>query len=254
MKLQNFFYKKSILLILFLIFNTISLTWIGYIEYLNISHPIINNLFIFYLYIIFNELWQIMLKVMYHKKKQFTYNILIIKSVISFILLLIVCIGKPIQLTLLLLIYEFYQLLLFRNNWKYIESIYYPITTSIIKGFLFNCILLLSVPFHFSINTLWILLAPIFIFMLNIRIEQQIYQVYSKEKLFNITFLIYNLLLLVVLIFLMFVHIISFIQLLFIIITLVIYFYILKINKLELLQQNLVLSICTTLLIIITSI
>lgn len=250
---NRYFSNTAILVSLYVILTTLSMTWIGYLNHLQQPTPLIKHSVVLFIYILISELWQIMMKFMYHKNKQFTWNIFTIKSIISLILISIISVGSFFKIFILLLIYEIYQLLMYRNEVHYIETIFYPIATGFIKGMLFNLLLMVGTPFVLNFTEFKQVILPISLFFIVGRIEQQLYQTYHRQPTFNWSFISYYLIYFISVMSITFNHSINIWQLLVLLIITIGYFYLIKLDHLNTLQQSNILMIYVLFSILIST-
>ena len=250
MNKKTYFDNTGLLILIYVCLATFSMTWIGYLQNTIQVKPLIQHISLILLYVAFCELWQIMLKFMYHKNKQFAWNIFYLKTIISYVLITILTFQTSFKVFLLLTIYEFYQFLLYRNSLHYIENIFYPLSTGLIKGLLFNILLSISQPYILNNQEIENLIIPIALFLIVGRIEQQLYQVVNKQETFNLTFIIYYLFFFIVLLLSVFTSYINLLQLIITLALTIGYFYLIKLDHLNILQQNTILMLYVALTIL----
>lgn len=164
--MRQFFNRPSVVVPLVLIFNTIAIMWPGFLIHLQQNKPLLSGVWWLALYLIISELWQIMSRQMYTKKKQFTWIVYGVKFILSLLLIFIIACQSRWSIGILLVMYELYQALLYRNRFGYIETPYYPILSGFFKGFIMNMILAIGYPFALTWSNIQPFVMPFFIFMI----------------------------------------------------------------------------------------
>lgn len=164
--MKKFFDKPTFVVPAVLILNTLAIIWPGFLMHLQQNKPLLSGVFWLILYLLLSELWQIMSRRMYVKRKQFTWIVYAIKFLLSALMIFIIACQSRWSVGLLLLMYEFYQALLYRNSFHYLETIYYPILTAFFKGFVINLILAIGFPFVLNWSNIQPFVLPMLVFFI----------------------------------------------------------------------------------------
>lgn len=164
--MKKFFDKPAIVVPLVLVLNTIAIMWPGLLTHIQQNKPLLSGIFWLIAYLLLSELWQIMSRRMYVKRKQFTWIVYGVKLLISLIMIFIIACQSRWSVGVLLLMYELYQSLLYRNSFRYIETIYYPLLTAFFKGFVINIILAIGYPFVLNWGNIQPFVLPMLVFFI----------------------------------------------------------------------------------------
>lgn len=178
MSKNTLFQKPVISMPMIVILNTLAMIWLGLLSYLQQSKSLLSGIFFLIVYIALSELWQLLGRNMYYNKRQFAIGIYIGKLFISLVLILIIACQSRWMIGGLLLMYELYQALLYRNDFNYLSTIYFPILNAFFKGIVINIILSVSVPFTYTWDSLSIYVIPFLTFFM----ASTLYQIMYNEK------------------------------------------------------------------------
>lgn len=162
----NFCNRPIIVVPLVLLFNTAAIMWPGFLIHLQQNKPLLSGVWWLAIYLLLSELWQIMSRQMYVKRRQFTWIVYGVKFALSLVLIFIIACQSRWTVGLLLFLYELYQALLYRNDFNYIETLYYPLLSGFFKGFIMNMILAIGYPFALTWTNIQPFIMPVFIFVI----------------------------------------------------------------------------------------
>lgn len=192
--------KPVVAMPIIILLNTLAMIWVGGVEHFQEKTPLLSGLFFLILYIIVSEAWQLIGRNMYYHQRQFTWPIYGTKLLISLVLIVIIACQSRFILGILLLMYELYQTLLYRNDWQYMNHFYYCFMNGFFKGFIINIILAVGVPFTLSFSGLFPYFLPFLLFMMQGVLYQIMYTDYNRRSNYFITFTVLAALCVVVLI------------------------------------------------------
>lgn len=198
MNKKSLLQHTAVIVTLTILLNTLAVVWSGAIQHHLVQQPLIKGLVLFSLYIALNELWQVAIRIMYACHKQFKWKIYYLKLFVSGLFILIISLRSSWLIGLILVMYEAFQFFMFRNQERYIDTLFYPIASGCFKGFILNTILIVGVPFVFQLATIRYFILPTIIFMIAASVEQQIYGSKEVKGQSSFLFIIFNGLLLII--------------------------------------------------------
>lgn len=166
MNRSQIFQKPVVSMPIIIVLNTVAMIWLGLLAHFQQSKNLVSGLFFLILYLLICEFWQLLGRNMYYHHRQFAMGIYIGKLIISLIFIVIISCQSRWSIGLLLVMYELYQLLLYRNDFCYMVTPYFPFLTAFFKGFVMSVILSVGVPFNMSWSKLGIYVIPMLIFFL----------------------------------------------------------------------------------------
>lgn len=193
---QNPFVSMPIIVLL----NSLAMMWLGLEAHFQQSKPLLSGIFFLVVYIIVCELWQLVGRNMYYHRRQFAIGIYAMKVIISLVLILIVACQSRWTIGLLLLMYELFQALLYRNDFRYLTTPYFPLMNAFFKGFVINIVLSVGVPFQLTWNEISLYLVPFLIFFISGTVYQIMYNPKGKRTLYYMLFTIASLCIIVVMV------------------------------------------------------
>ena len=180
MSKNTLFQKPIVSMPLIVILNTLAMIWLGLLAYLQQSQHLLSGIAFLIIYLLLCEAWQLLGRNMYYHHRQFAIGIYIGKLLISLVLILIIACQSRWLIGGLLLMYELYQGLLYRNDFRYLATPYFPLLNGFFKGFVINIILSIGVPFTYTWSDLSIYIIPILTFFM----ASTLYQImYNNKKI-----------------------------------------------------------------------
>lgn len=237
------FQKPIVAMPIVVILNTIAMIWLGLLSYLQQSKPLLSGLLFLVIYLLICEAWQLLGRNMYYHHRQFAMGIYIGKLFISLILILIIAAQSRWMIGGLLLMYEIYQALLYRNDFRYLATPYFPILSAFFKGIVINIILEVGVPFTYTWNDLSVYIIPFLIFFIASTLYQIMYHPKNKRMGYYLLFTISTIAIMVVMVIHAFSDPWTWLKLILFFVYAVILLYIFKKTKTKRLEQEVCISL-----------
>lgn len=110
----------------------------------------------FIAYLLLNEFFQILARSLYKKGKSLPPIVIALKVLISAVLIFFSVQQTSIWYGIILLAYEFFQLLQFAKSFHYFDTLYFTLLNALFKGVVFNMLISLQFPYKLS----WTVIEP----------------------------------------------------------------------------------------------
>lgn len=195
---KSIFQNPLISMPIIVLLNSLAMMWLGLVAHFQQSKTLLSGLFFLVVYIIVCELWQLIGRNMYYHHRQFAIGIYAMKVIVSLLLILIIACQSRWTIGILLLMYELFQALLYRNDFRYLATPYFPIMNAFFKGFVINVVLSVGVPFRLTWSEISLYMVPFLIFFISGTLYQIMYNPKGKRSLYYMLFTLASLVIVVV--------------------------------------------------------